>query len=74
MMILYKFEIMNLIVKMDNCSLSEALEKWNIGLEAFDKRIHFLDHHNLFQPLPLINDLNQYQELKHDDYYKNTTI
>lgn len=45
MMTLYKFEILNIIVKMDKCSLSEAVEKWHIGLERFDRRMYLIIQH-----------------------------
>lgn len=41
----YKFEIINLITKLDKCSLSEALDKWNRGSEKFDRRMYLIMKH-----------------------------
>lgn len=39
---LYKYEIINLLCKLDNLYLNEALIKWNRAVEQFDKRIYLI--------------------------------
>lgn len=45
MMMLYKFEIINLIKKFDNVTLSTAYNKWNKACETFDRRIYLIIKH-----------------------------
>ena len=39
---LYKYEILNLLCKMDNLFINEALNRWNKAVEKFDKRIYLI--------------------------------
>lgn len=44
---MYKFEIINLLCKMDNITLNEANRKWHEATQQFDKRIYLVMKHIL---------------------------
>ena len=37
---LYKYEIMNLLCRLDKMTINESIKRWNKALERFDKRIY----------------------------------
>lgn len=39
---LYKFEIINILSKMDGITTDEANRRWNIAVESFDKKIYLI--------------------------------
>lgn len=42
---MYKFEIINLLCKMDKITLNEANKRWNEACQGFDKRIYLIMKH-----------------------------